>query len=77
MTKAFILFYILAGEPVMIKDYDTLEECTAALAIVKSSAEAKEWALHRCLKKEDFLSAVDLARLRLFEIWRREGGAEN
>jgi hypothetical protein len=74
MTKAFILFYILSGEPVAIKDYDTLAECTTALAIIKSSAEAKEWALHKCLPREDFLFAVDLADQRLFEIWRRDGG---
>jgi hypothetical protein len=74
--KAFILFYILSGEPVMINDYDTLTECTTALAVVKSSAENKEYALHRCLPREDFLFAIDLANQRLFEIWKREVGPQ-
>jgi len=73
--KAFILFYILSGEPVMLKDFDTNAECTAALTNIKNSAENKEWALHRCLPREDFLFAIDLANQRLFEIWKRETDA--
>ena len=74
MTKAFILFYILSGEPVFIKGFDLTTDCTAALVIIKNSAEPKEYALHRCLPREDFLFAVDLAHQRLFEIWKNEGG---
>lgn len=72
--KAFILFLILAGEPAMLKDYDTSSECAAALASAKLTLSSSDAAQHRCASRADFEFGVELAERRAFLEWRSPNG---
>jgi len=69
--KAYVLFFLLSGDPVMLKDYDTLIDCNAALASAKLSLSTADAVLHRCASQADFKFGVELARQRAFEAFNR------
>jgi hypothetical protein len=73
MMKAWILIYILSGEPVMLADYATQTECTDVLSAVKLVSSNADAALHRCLARADYEAGLALAERREFLIWKHEG----
>jgi len=70
--KAWLLIYILEGDPVMLADYATEIECTTILVSVRAASTTVEGNVHRCLKRTDYETALAIADRRNYEIWKLE-----
>ena len=56
--KAFVLIFILSGEPLVIDSFDTSALCAAELADIKAGTEKSDIDNFRCITEAQYRKAV-------------------
>ena len=56
--KAFVLIFILSGEPTVIDSFDTAALCTAELADIKAGTEKSDVDNFRCVTEAQYRKVV-------------------
>jgi hypothetical protein len=72
--KAFILIWILNGEPLPAQDYDTMALCADDLAAIKAATLAADAAAYRCIARAQFDTATAFFNKRVLEEAKRDQG---